>query len=299
MKTLTIFTPTFNRASLLPRLYQSLKSQSSKDFLWMIINDGSSDNTDEVVQSFLDENILEIEYIKQKNQGMHGVHNTAYKNCKTVINTCIDDDDMMPENAVEIIINKWNSLGENQKKYSGIIALDAHFDGKIIGTQFSTDATTLESFYLNGGSGDKKLIYRTEVMNQYPEYPLFEGEKYVGLGYKYLLADQDYELATLNEVVCWVDYQPEGSSNNMWRQYYKNPKGFAFIRKQGMVFSKSRKKRIIDVVHYVSHSFRSKNFNFIAESPRKFLTVLAIPFGFVLYLYTLYQNKKQGGLYHR
>ncbi len=70
-------------------------------------------------------------------------------------------------------------------------------------------------------------------MNKYPKYPIFEGERYVGLGYKYLLADQDYELATLNEVVCLVDYQPEGSSNNMWRQYYKNPKGFAFIRKQG------------------------------------------------------------------
>lgn len=299
MKTLTIFTPTFNRASLLPRLYQSLKNQSSKDFVWMIINDGSSDNTDEVVQSFLEENILEIEYIKQKNQGMHGVHNTAYENCKTVINTCIDDDDMMPENGVELIINKWNSLGQSQKKYSGIIALDAHFDGKIIGKKLDKESTTLEGFHLRGGFGDKKLIYRTEVMNQYPKYPIFEGEKYVGLGYKYLLADQDYELAALNEVVCLVDYQPEGSSNNMWRQYYKNPKGFAFIRKQGMLLSKSRKKRMIDIVHYVSHSFRSKNWNFIAESPRKFLTILAIPIGAVLYFYTLYQNKKQGGLYHR
>ncbi len=138
-----------------------------------------------------------------------------------------------------------------------------------------------------------------QPMNKYPKYPIFEGEKYVGLGYKYLLADQDYELATLNEVVCWVDYQPEGSSNNMWRQYYKNPKGFAFIRKQGMLLSKSRKKRLLDIIHYVSHSFKSRNGRFIAESPRKFLTIAMIPLGFVLYLYTIYQNKKQGGLYHR
>ena len=299
MKTLTIFTPTFNRASLLPRLYESLKAQTNQDFVWMIINDGSSDHTDEVVQGFIDEKVLEIQYIKQENQGMHGAHNTAYENCKTVLNTCVDDDDKMPENAVELILNKWNALGEKQNKYSGIIALDALFDGQLIGTAFSTESISLEDFYLNGGSGDKKLIYRTEIMNKYPKYPIFEGEKYVGLGYKYLLADQDYELATLNEVVCWVDYQPEGSSNNMWRQYYKNPKGFAFIRKQGMLLSKSRKKRLLDIIHYVSHSFKSRNGRFIAESPRKFFTIAMIPLGFVLYLYTIYQNKKQGGLYHR
>lgn len=299
MKSLTIFTPTFNRAHLLPRLYNSLKNQTNQNLVWMIVNDGSTDHTDEVVKSFLEENILEIEYIKQKNQGMHGAHNTAYKNCKTELNTCIDDDDLMPENAVELILNKWNSLQQIQDKVSGIVALDAHFGGALIGTKFNEDFTTLEDFYLKGGKGDKKLIYRTEVMKQYPEYPIFEGEKYVGLGYKYLLADQDYQLATLNEVVCWVDYQPEGSSNNMWRQYYKNPKGFAFIRKEQMKICKSKKRILKDAAHYVAHSLKSKNGNFITESPRKFLTILAIPFGFVLYLYTLYQNKKQGGWYQR
>ena len=299
MKSLTIFTPTFNRAHLLPRLYNSLKNQTNQNLVWMIVNDGSTDHTDEVVQSFLEENILEIQYIKQKNTGMHGAHNTAYKNCKTELNTCIDDDDLMPENAVELILNKWNSLQQIQDKVSGIVALDAHFGGELIGTKFNDDFTTLEDFYLKGGKGDKKLIYRTEVMKKYPEYPIFEGEKYVGLGYKYLLADQDYKLATLNEVVCWVDYQPEGSSNNMWRQYYKNPKGFAFIRKEQMKISKSNKRILMDAAHYVAHSLKSKNWNFLAESPKKIITTLAIPFGFVLYLYTLYQNKKQGGLYQR
>ena len=66
--------------------------------------------------------------------------------------------------------------------------MDAHFGGALIGTKFNEDFTTLEDFYLKGGKGDKKLIYRTELMNQYPEYPIFEGEKYVGLGYKHLLS---------------------------------------------------------------------------------------------------------------
>jgi glycosyltransferase involved in cell wall biosynthesis len=297
MKTLTVFTPTFNRAALLPRLYTSLKNQTCNDFIWLIINDGCIDNTDEVVQQFIEDNKIEIQYIKQINQGMHGVHNTAYKNCKTVINTCIDDDDFMPNNAVELILNKWKSI--DQEKYSGIIALDATIDGKILGTKFIEEFSTLEDFYINGGKGDKKLIYRTNVINQYPEYPIFEGEKYVGLGYKYLLADKDYQLATLNEIVCIVEYQPEGSSNNMWRQYYKNPKGFAFLRKEQMKYSKSFKRVIIDAIHYVAHSIRSKNYNFLNESPLKFLTFIVMPLGFALFLFTLYKNRQYSELYNR
>lgn len=298
MKTLTVFTPTFNRAHLLDRLYNSLVNQTSKDFVWLIIDDGSSDNTKEIVDNFKKENKIEIEYIFQKNQGMHGAHNTAYEKCKTDINTCIDDDDEMPKNAVEIIIEKWNNVKEN-KNISGIVGLDQKPNGEIIGSSFIDEFTTLEDFYENGGNGDKKLVYRTDIMQELPPYPIFEGEKYVGLGYKYLLADKKYRLVTINKPLVIVNYQEDGSSNNMWRQYYKNPKGFAFIRKESMVLSKYRKRRLMDVVHYVSHSFMSKNSKFLQESPQKILTFLAIPFGFTLYVYTLYQNKKQGGLYHR
>ena len=289
MKSLTVFTPAFNRAHLLPRIYESLKNQTCGDFLWLIVDDGSSDHTKEVVAEFVKENKVEIGYLFQENQGMHGAHNTAYENISTLLNTCIDSDDFMPVDAVEKIIQRWNAI-EDQEKYSGIIGLDADLQGNLIGTKFLTATTTLEGFYAGGGSGDKKLVYRTEVMKNYPAYPLFPGEKYVGLGFKYLLADQDYELVTLNEILVQVDYQQGGSSNNMFRQYYNNPRGFAFIRKQGMVLSKSSIKRFKDAIHYVSSSFLAKNRCFISESPKKMMTVLAIPFGFLLYLLVLKKN---------
>lgn len=290
MKTLTVFTPAFNRAHLLPRLYESLKRQTVKDFSWLIIDDGSSDNTRQVVEDFQKEGLLEIRYMYQENQGMHGAHNTAYKNITTVLNTCIDSDDYMPDNAVELILKTWNSM--DQQKYAGIVGLDqSEQTGRIIGDSFTTPTTTLEDFYLNGGKGDKKLVYRTDVMQKYPEYPIFKGEKYVGLGYKYLLADHDYELVTLNEVLVIVDYQPGGSSNNMIRQYYKNPKGFAFLRKEQMRLAKSRKRRMIDAVHYVSSSILSGNRNFISESPKKLLTIAALPLGFLLSRYIAYKNQ--------
>ena len=89
--------------------------------------------------------------------------------------------------------------------------------------------TILGGYYAAGGQGDKKLIYRTDVINSVPEYPVFSGEKYVGLVYKYTLIDQKYKLYVLKDVVCEVEYQPEGSSETMWKQYLQNPRGFAFL----------------------------------------------------------------------
>ncbi len=293
MKKLTVFTPAYNRAHLLPRLYESLKKQTSQDFVWMVVDDGSVDDTRELINSYIKEDILDIRYFYQENQGMHGAHNTAYENITTELNTCIDSDDFMPEHAVEKILDKWKDLSsEDKQKYSGIIGLDADMKGNLIGSNLTTETTTLEDFYLNGGSGDKKLVYRTEVMKQYPPYPLFKGEKYVGLGYKYLLADQDYQLVTLNEVLIIVDYQEGGSSNNMYRQYLKNPKGFAFIRKQGMVLSKSGKKRFMDAIHYVSSNLITRNTKFLQESPKKLLTYIAIPGGVLLYLLIKFKTRK-------
>lgn len=292
MKTLTIFTPTYNRAHLLPRLYESLKAQTCQDFVWMVVDDGSMDGTAEVIAAFQKENMLEIICLFQENQGMHGAHNTAYENITTELNTCIDSDDLMPPASVQHILNKWNSITDKER-YAGLVGLDADLDNRVIGTTFQTPFTTLEGFYMKGGRGDKKLVYRTAVMQQYPPYPLFEGEKYVGLGYKYQLADQDYEFVTLNEVLVLVDYQPGGSSNNMFRQYYKNPKGFAFIRKQGMILSVSPKRRFMEAVHFVSSSLLARNANFLSESPRKFLTLLAFLPGFALFLVVLFKNRKE------
>lgn len=288
---LTIFTPAYNRAHLLPRLYQSLLRQTVQDFVWLVIDDGSADDTAALIRGFQQETRIRIEYIYQENQGMHGAHNTAYANIKTELNTCIDSDDFMPDNAVELILNKW--AGTDRQKYAGIAGLDADMHGNIIGTPFQKDFTTLQDFYENGGKGDKKLVYRTDVVQKYPPYPLFAGEKYVGLSYKYLLIDQDYELATLNEILVLVDYQPSGSSMNMFRQYYRNPKGFAFLRKENMKYAGKLSLKYRNAIHYISSSLLTKNANFLQESPRKLLTLLAIPPGLLLYAFIRWKNRKE------
>ena len=292
MATLTIFTPAYNRAHTIGRTYESLCRQTCKDFEWLIVDDGSKDNTRQLVESWIADNIIPIRYIYQQNQGMHGAHNTAYRNITTELNTCIDSDDYMPDDAVEKIITFWKAHGSD--KYAGLVGLDIDDKNKkVIGNPFPEHLkeTTLSGYYASGGKGDKKLVYRTSVINNYPEYPIFEGERYVGLAYKYMLIDQNYMLLTINEPLVIVDYQNDGSSANMYRQYWNNPKGFTFFRKTEMMCAPSIKRRFISCVHYVASSIISKNHNFIIESPRAFLTLIATPLGYFWYRYIKHKVK--------
>lgn len=292
MPTLTVFTPLYNRKDTLKRTYESLCRQTCKDFEWLIIDDGSTDNPYKEIEEWIQQdNGFMIRYIYKENGGMHTAHNTAYENIDTELNTCIDSDDYMPDDAVEKILNCWKN--NRDKGYAGIIALDfADSTKQVIGKPLpNQESTTLMGYYDNGGFGDKKLIYRTDIIKQTPPYPVFEGEKYVALAYKYYLIDKEYELKVLNENVCFVEYQLDGSSTNMYRQYIRNPKGFAFWRKEQMKHSKHFLSRFKACVHYVSSSLIAKNWRFVLQSPNKILTCFAIPLGGVLTIYIKHKSK--------
>ncbi len=286
MKQLTIFTPAYNRAFCLHVCYESLKRQSCKDFIWLIIDDGSTDDTEDLVKTWIKEGILKIDYYQQENQGMHGAHNTAYERINTELNVCIDSDDYMPDDAVEKILSFWKKYGSNN--VSGIIGLDSDSSNQLIGSTLPghiKSSTLFDLHYRHGVTGDKKLVYRTELTRKYP-YPIFHNEKYVGLAYKYYMLDQEYEMLLMNEVLCCVEYLPDGSSRNMLHQYRRNPNGFSFYRKElmkipfaGFVF------KFKQAIHYVSSSLLGRNWSFLQETPSKTLTVPALPIGFLLFLY--------------
>ena len=286
MAILTIFTPAYNRAHTLPRTYESLLKQSCKDFIWLIVDDGSTDNTSALVKNWqTQENGFEIRYVYKENGGMHTAHNTAYENIDTELNVCIDSDDCMADEAVAKILSAWEKV--RNRGYAGLIGLDADMDGRLIGKGFpeGMTETTLTGYYAAGGYGDKKLVYRTEVIKKYPPYPVFEGEKYVALAYKYRLIDQDYKLAVLDEVLCNVEYQADGSTGTMWKQYLKNPKGFAFWRKVCMQYPESKKRLVVDCIHYCSSCFIAKEKIFIRKSPKPVLTLICMPLGWLLTWY--------------
>ena len=294
MAALTVFTPAYNRAHTLSRTYESLCQQECKDFIWLIVDDGSTDGTGELVRTWQQKNKdFEIRYVYKENGGMHTAHNTAYEMIDTELNVCIDSDDCLEKGAVQKILDKWATV--RNQGYTGLIGLDADMNGNLIGKGFPSGLrdTTLTGYYAAGGRGDKKLVYRTDIMKKYPPYPVFEGEKYVALAYKYRLIDQDYRLAVLNEVLCRVEYQADGSSGTMWKQYLKNPRGFAFWRKVCMQYPDSRKRQFVDCIHYVSSSLIAGEKHMISESPAKMETIAALPWGFLLACFTRFMAKKQ------
>lgn len=294
MKQLTVFTPSYNRAYLLPRLYESLLKQTNKTFIWLIIDDGSSDNTSELVMSWIKEGHLDIRYKFQENLGMHGAHNTAYELIDTELNVCIDSDDLMPENAVEMILNFWD---ENKSEdYAGILGLDAFKNGEIVSNRkFPENIKSGKYFELKSKhklKGDIKFVYRTDIIKQFPPYPIFTDEKFVPLGYKYMLIDQKYNMLFLNKVLCIVEYMEDGSTMNIFKQYVRNPKGFSHERKMRIKYSYSFIEKVKNSIHYVSSAIFSMNSNFIRESTNKLLTIMVIPLGIILNIYIRLKIRK-------
>lgn len=288
---LTIFTPTYNRARLLPRLYESLCRQTCKDFCWLVVDDGSNDETRALVTSWIEAGDLSIRYEYKENGGMHSAHNVAYRVIDTELNTCIDSDDAMPEDAVEKILRFWKEFGGSH--VAGIVGLDIQKNGMVIGSRFPDGmaSMTLTDFYHHGGRGDKKLVYRTDLMKSLPEYPEFANERYVGLVYKYMLADLQCPLLLLNEPLVIVEYQPDGSSNTMWLQYGRHPQGFAFLRRETMKYNPYLRERFKAAIHHISSCIYLHR-NPFTDSPKPLLTLFALPFGLLLHAIICLQANK-------
>lgn len=295
---ITVFTPTYNRAYCLERAYRSLCRQSYKDFDWLIIDDGSSDNTKEIIDSWISEGLIPIRYIYQDNQGMHGAHNTAFRNIESELCLCLDSDDMLTDDCLAEVMSYWDRNLEMHGKVAGIMGLDGYMDGSLLGSPFPDGMTMAADGWLREVAkmkGDKKLVYRTEVAKEVPEYPVFEDEKYGSMGFKILHINHKYPWLLLPKIIYLVEYQVDGSTRNMYKQYRRALKGWDLMRKLEMKHCMLFNTRFIKAIHYVSNSIFLCKWNFIQDSPKKMLTLLAIPFGILLNIYirikTLKNNK--------
>lgn len=291
---ITVFTPTFNRAYCLENAYRSLLRQSCKDFEWLIIDDGSTDGTQELVDKWRGEERIPIRYIYQENQGMHGAHNTAFRNIDTELSMCLDSDDILTDDCIKKVLEFWNLNSDSHNRVAGIMALDGHMDGSLLGSPFPPNLHEAVDGWLREikkMKGDKKLIYRTEVAKSVPEYPVFPDEKYGSMGFKSLLIDQKYGWLLMPEIIYLVEYLDDGSSKNMYRQYRRALKGWDLMRKLEMQKCLTKKTRFIKAIHYVSNSIFLHKWDFIHDSPKKLLTILAIPCGILLNLLVRFKTR--------
>ena len=286
MKTLTIFTPTYNRAHTIGRTYESLLRQTSDDFEWLVIDDGSTDNTRALVEGWIIEDKIPIRYLYKENGGLYTGYNTAYDNITTELNVCIDSDDFMPDNAVEIIVEHWKKYGS--KDYAGITGLDFRLDGTPIGGYFPSD---FKEGYLVDYTrkyqhrGDTKQVMRTDIMKSVAPMIGFPGEKNFNPIYMLIQADQLRPSLFLNKNLCFVDYQTgaDSMSAGIYKQYLNSPRSFAKLRLLEMTLKRNTLRNLIRVtIHYNSSTIIAKEKHWLKNSPCKLITLVTRPLGWIL-----------------
>ena len=293
---LTVFTPAYNRADLLPRCYESMKRQTCKDFIWMVIDDGSTDNTEQLVKGWIGEvSDFAVEYYRKENGGLHTAYNEAIAHIETELCVCIDSDDFMPDDAVERILDFWQAHGSDQ--VAGIVGLDYDLEGNVIGDPLPNQKTINLIDLLVGRypivNGDRTNVIRTELYKKYAPMKVFPGEKNFNPHYMHLQISQEYDFLVLNENLRFVDYQPGGMSASMWKQYRNSPRSFAETRKLYLSFpNTSLKFRFRQCIHYVSSCIFVRNKHFLNESPAKGLTLLALLPGIALNLYIRLKTRR-------
>ena len=293
---LTVFTPAYNRADLLVRCFESMKRQTTRNFIWLIIDDGSTDHTRQLVESWQEEPLdFPLRYIYKENGGLHTAYNEAIANIDTELCVCIDSDDFMPDDAVEKILAFWNAHGSDQ--VAGIVGLDYDLEGRVIGDPLP-DQKCINLIDLLVGkypihNGDRTNVVRTELYKQYAPMPVYPGEKNFNPHYMHLQISQEYDFLVLNENLRFVEYQPGGMSNNMLRQYRNSPRSFAQTRRLYLSFPNTGWKfRLRHSIHYVSSSILSRNIHFLKESPAKGLTLAALLPGLALTAYILFKTRR-------
>ncbi len=251
MQKITYFTPTYNRAHLLPRLYECLLSQTDKRFVWLIVDDGSTDNTGDLVGFWQNENKINIQYEYKPNGGKHTAIDYANQKCTTEYICCCDSDDLMTADATEIIYRYINEYSSD-KSLLGFVGRACDFNGQLIGFhgQFIKDNWSKQSlrigFYdmLNQSKyrGETILILKTDIIKNY-HFPVFEGEKFITESVWYRQFMYDYQLVTMSELIHPIEYQQGGYTKQGKDLFFKNPKGYLYRRRQD-AFCKIKKEKV-------------------------------------------------------
>ena len=287
MPKLTIFTPAYNRAHTLPRTYESLRRQNCKDFLWLIVDDGSTDGTSELVRQWQTQDCgFEIQYIYKDNGGLHTAYNTAIAELSTELATCIDSDDWLPDGAVERILLKW--ISDGNENVAGIEALDCYANGEIIGDLLPNQKTiNLIDLYVGKyhiKNGDRKPVVRSDLYKAVAPMPILNGEKNFNPHYMHLQISLKYNFLVMNEPVCFVEYQPDGMSRNIFKQYLDSPNSFAQLRRLCMQFQDAPLSfKIKNAIHYDSSCILAGHIQDIwKESAVPILTCFALLPGVLL-----------------
>lgn len=284
MKTLTIFTPVYNRAYILPKLYKSLCDQKCTDFLWLVVNDGSSDNVDELMVKWMSEGKIEIRYETQPNGGKMRAHNRGVSLTETPLFYCIDSDDQITENAVSRIIACYQEIKDDEG-ICGILAKRFIVNRKVFANMPDSKIMTMNQLYDTGYTADLAVVLKTKVIKEFP-FPEIEGEKFITEAYAYDQIDQLYKYLLKDEDWMICEYQEDGYTSNALSLYFKHPKGWALYHAQYYrLFAHSLRAKVKTMGYYIAMCKIAKMgfWESISNSPSWIFYMISIPAGLKFY----------------
>lgn len=302
MYTLTVFTPTYNRADLLPRGYEALKRQTSHDFCWIIIDDGSTDCTRTLVRSWFEPTTMKEEgdhiigvskdapwlqmyYCYKENGGLHTGYNKAIELMDTEICVCIDSDDFMPDDGVEICVTEWAK--HKDKNIAGLVGYDYTIQGKLLGEKME-DGKVIHYVQMKQDRrfrADNKLVMRVDLLKQVAPQPSFPGERNFNPIWMILKVDQIAPFVMIDKTLCIVDYQETGMAANIVNQFFNSPNSFMELRRLFVNLKHtSFSWRFRQYIHLVANAKMAGKSPFLDDVNRLGVLV-AYPIGMILYYY--------------
>ncbi len=252
---ITVFTPTYNRAYILPILYESLVNQSFKNFEWIIVDDGSTDTTKELVESFLSEKNIKIRYFLQENQGKHVAINNGAELAEGDLFFIVDSDDYLAQNALEILYARYLAIKENPK-IAGIFINYTNKNPKVTHDTFNLRlpkegiiCTLTELNHQFQIRGEFATAIKTEIQKAYP-YPIFEGEKFCRESLVYRRIGKKYNFLFVSDEIYFADYLEDGLTVKSWKLLKKSPKGAALLFKEQAKENIPTKEKLIALNAY-------------------------------------------------
>lgn len=280
---LTVFTPTYNRSKTLERVYNSLINQTSKDFEWIIIDDGSTDNTKDVIKRF-DCSELNIRYYYQENQGKHMANNLALEKAKGDLFTCLDSDDWFYEDSVEYINNYFQVNSDT----SVLMGLDTYSNGEVIGQKFHNleKINWIKMRYIDKNISDKCYIFKTDIIRNI-KFPQYGKSKHMPPSYQLIKLSAISDFDVTNKKLKFVEYRNDGLSNNIKKQLFTSAENYCEYRKLIHTYLPSSKEKIKNIILY-NLSWIHTHFNrkYIWKNiQNRLISYILMPISFILYLY--------------
>lgn len=291
-KLLTVFTPTYNRAHTLGKIYESLKRQTNKNFCWIIVDDGSTDGTKELIREFKKNDDIEIYYEYQENSGKPTAHNKGVELSTTPYFICLDSDDYFTDDSVDTILEGF-AMNEDDSQVGAILALKVSSDDESL-TKYNGERgiqkATLRDFYRKGVIyGDAALAFKTKLLKKF-RFPHFDGEKFVPEAYLYDLVDSEslFYIVPRNIVVC--EYLEDGYTANMARIISRNPKGYLAYIQQRLGFDKTITDVFFDTIRYDAIMYCIDKSRIVKDAEHKIMAFMLKPAGYYLF-WSRYKNE--------